>query len=93
MENPRKFRNYNFKNSSNLSSMRWTVDYPEDFVFVAEIFKALYREDRIFTMGDILALLKNNPELSKINAKHVDKVIIGNIRSRVYHRIKKTENI
>lgn len=93
LENPKKFRIYNLKNPINLSlSMRWTVDYPEDLVFVRKVFKALYRKDKIFTMIDILKFLKKNPEISKINEKRTDKTIVHGFRSRPYHSMIKKLN-
>jgi spore coat polysaccharide biosynthesis protein SpsF len=88
MENPKKFRIYNFKNSINLSSMRWTVDYPEDLVFIREIYKTFDKKNKIFTIADILNFLKKNPPISKINAKWANKTVIaGDIRHGVLKRI------
>jgi len=89
MENPEKFQIYNLKNPVNLSAMRWTVDYPEDLVFVRKIFKALDRKDKIFTMTDIFKFLKKNPKISKINENRIDKAIARNIRNSAYHLIIK----
>lgn len=91
MENPEKFRIRNLKNSVNLSSVRLTVDYPEDLILVGEIFKAL-GEKNDFTADDIVKFLKENPHISKINANRIDKTIIGNIRSGVYHKLKLLDN-
>lgn len=93
MENPDKFRIYNLENSVDLSSMRWTVDYPEDLVFVREVFKALDKENKIFTMADILSFLKKNPRVVKINEKRIDKAVVGGIRSGAYQKLKKSNNI
>ena len=88
-ENSDKFRIYNLKNPVDLSSMRWTVDYPEDLVLVREIFKALDKKDKIFTMTEIVNFLKKNPQISEINAKRRDRVIVGGIRSHAYYELKK----
>jgi len=72
-EHPEKYRLGNVVNDEDLSQMRWTVDYPEDLDFVTEVYKRLYREDRVFLMEDILELLKKHPELMKINEVHVGK--------------------
>ena len=48
---------------------RWTVDEIEDFVFVTEIYKALYQANPTFQMSDILQFLKENPETVEINKK------------------------
>ncbi len=93
MERPREFRIYNLKNSTDLSSMRWTVDYAEDLVFVRKIFKALEKKKRIFTMDDILLFLKKNPQILKINARKSDMIIVKGIRSGVYQKLKKNKNI
>lgn len=89
MENPKKFKIYNLKNSADYSFLRWTLDYPEDMVFIKKIFKALGQNNKIFCAKDILEFLKKNPELKKINEKRIDKVIVRNIRSGVYHSLLK----
>lgn len=65
------FRIQNLPFDRDLSSHRWTVDFPEDMELVRQIFAALDRPDRIFHMADVLSLLEKHPELSKINARHV----------------------
>jgi len=53
--------------------MRWTVDYPEDFLFVEKVYEELYPENPDFSSKDILALLKRKPQLCLINADHLSK--------------------
>lgn len=48
---------------------RWTVDEPEDFELVTEIYEALYHKDPYFTTEDIIHLLTQRPDLKKINAR------------------------
>ena len=67
VENPDKFRIANIENETDLSGMRWTVDYKEDLDFVREIYKMLYEHDRVFHMEAILELLRQNPILLEIN--------------------------
>jgi spore coat polysaccharide biosynthesis protein SpsF (cytidylyltransferase family) len=50
-----------------LSAMRWTVDEPRDFEFVSRVYEALYPSDPAFTTEDVLALLRQKPELMEIN--------------------------
>lgn len=57
----------------NRPDVRMTLDYPEDFEFVKEIFDRLYSAERIFTLYDILDLLEKEPKLLEIN-KSVQKV-------------------
>jgi spore coat polysaccharide biosynthesis protein SpsF len=88
MENPKKFKIYTLKNGKNLSFLRLTVDYPEDFKLAKIIFSRLHKEDRVFSLKDILALLKKEPALIKINEKRVDKGLLNNIRSAEFHSLK-----
>jgi spore coat polysaccharide biosynthesis protein SpsF len=72
--------NYIFENSDQFPSIdisldkpelqRWTLDYIEDYTFMKEIFSHLYKFGKIFYMNDILNLLKDHPELKKINLMH-----------------------
>ncbi len=65
------FKTFNFENEKDYSEMRWTVDEPEDFEFIKEVYKNLYHKKEIFLMKDILELLKEKPELMKINSKFI----------------------
>lgn len=52
----------------NLNDQRWTIDEPEDYQFISEIyhhFIPLGKE--YFTSEDILAFLREHPEVSEIN--------------------------
>lgn len=64
---PDKFRIGSFTNNENLSSLRWTVDEPEDFEFVSHVYETLYPTKPEFRMSDILDLIKTNPDFSKKN--------------------------
>ena len=48
--------------------IRMTLDYPEDFQFFKEIFARLYRPGEIFTLQEIITLLKKNPQIMMINS-------------------------
>lgn len=50
--------------STDLSSMRWTVDYEEDFEFVKNIFKNFVGKESTFSLQDVLNLLQSHPELN-----------------------------
>lgn len=65
--NPDKFRVANVENDRDLSGLRWTVDYPEDFEMVRLIFENLYQKKGVFLMDDVIKLLKKKPEIAKIN--------------------------
>ena len=47
--------------------LRWTVDEPEDLVFVEKIFSALYPGKPDFSYGDVLDVLREHPEWEQIN--------------------------
>ena len=47
------FKTYNFKNNTDLSDLRWTLDTLNDLKFVEEIYNRLYNsEKKIFLMND-----------------------------------------
>ena len=53
---PEMFRLGNAAHEIDLSKLRWTVDVPEDFDFVANVYEALYLSNPAFTTDDVLAL-------------------------------------
>ncbi len=65
-----RFKIGNFKNTVDLSGLRWTVDEPVDLTMVNRIYKALYPQNPAFTFKDILGFLDKNPELKTINTKY-----------------------
>jgi spore coat polysaccharide biosynthesis protein SpsF len=71
-QHPELFCLHSFTNNVDLSDRRWTLDTPEDWRFIEAVYKALYREGTIFTTADVLKLLKERPDLAKLNA-HVEQ--------------------
>ncbi len=51
-----------------LGHHRWTLDEPEDYRFLQELFRRLYRPGEIFLTADILGVLEREPELMRINS-------------------------
>jgi spore coat polysaccharide biosynthesis protein SpsF len=49
-------------------SHRFTIDYPADYEFVKAVYEALFPINPYFGLGDILALLKQRPDLYALNA-------------------------
>lgn len=47
--------------------IRLTVDTPEDFRLIQEIFKRLYKPGKIIELREVIGLLKQHPELREIN--------------------------
>ena len=67
-KNPSKFKNRHFDFDKDLSSLRWTVDEPEDFILIEKIYQNLYKDNPLFLTDDILNLLQKQPELTKVNS-------------------------
>ena len=76
-KNPNLFNILNISNSKDLSKLRWTLDYEEDYIFVKKIYEELYIENEIFLMNDILKLINKNPKLQEINSKYINHHNIG----------------
>ena len=51
-------------------TLRFTVDYPDDQAFVAEVYDALWDPRRPFDLADILMLLEDQPEIMNLNSRY-----------------------
>jgi len=71
--NTEQFRIFEVNNDTDLSSLRWTVDTPEDFEFVSQVYH--HFGENTFSWIDILDLLNQNPELQDINKNIKQKEI------------------
>jgi spore coat polysaccharide biosynthesis protein SpsF len=72
-ENPGLFRIGNIEWETGLDysmTHRWTIDYWEDYLFIKEIFEALYKENSDFGLYDILKYIRLHPEVRAINEKY-----------------------
>ena len=76
LKNQNKFKVKNIKNKIDLSSLRWTIDTAEDFLMAKRVYEELYHNNKFFLMDDILELLKNNPDIAKINNNIKQKVFL-----------------
>lgn len=65
--NPTLFKLVSLEYKEDLSGKRWTLDEPSDYEFIKIIYNNLHRNDRIFSMDDILKFLKENPCIEKVN--------------------------
>ena len=67
--NPELFTLYNVvaPDSARLPDLRLTLDTEEDLRLITAVFEALYPENPLFSLGDILAFLVQNPDLRNIN--------------------------
>jgi len=73
IENKNNYSVIEIENDKDMSNFRWTVDYQEDLEFVRVVFQNLYTEHKIFGMSEILELLNEKPEISRINSKYDSK--------------------
>jgi spore coat polysaccharide biosynthesis protein SpsF len=67
------------------STHRWTIDFPEDYEFIRKIYEELYFKNSEFKLNDILALLKQKPELTQINSRYVGKYWYENYLDELTH--------
>ena len=66
-QNPALFSIFKYNIEEDLSQYRLTVDYPEDMEVIKAIISALYPQDHLFTMEDIVIFLKKRPEIHRLN--------------------------
>lgn len=62
-----RFRTFNVVHGTDLSALRWTVDEPEDFAFVSDVYERLHPRNPEFGMQDVLDLLRIRPQLGDVN--------------------------
>jgi len=67
-KHPEQFTIGHYTREPSLGHLRWTVDEPEDFEMVRQIYEALYPINPSFTTRDILALLKESPNMMRLNS-------------------------
>jgi len=63
---PGIFMTHFVRNSADLSGKRWTLDNPEDFKFIAAVYRA-FKGRGMFGMDEILKMLAKRPALEKMN--------------------------
>jgi len=68
--------------------IRMTLDYPEDYKFFKAVFNELYRPGKVFTLKEILALLRRKPHIVEIN-KHLQKKYAEHIQKHSEVKLKK----
>lgn len=67
--NPERFRLANVSHTEDLSTLRWTVDTAADLELVRAVYSHLSpTATRRFGMAEVLALLRQRPELQLLNA-------------------------
>ncbi|MCD1260833.1 glycosyltransferase family protein [Paenibacillus athensensis] len=71
-QNPHRFSLACFTSENNYSEQRWTLDTPEDWDFIHEVYSKLKVPGVLSGWKDILRIVEKNPELLKINA-HIEQ--------------------
>ena len=61
---PDLFRQTFFSQGPDEGDVRWTVDFPHDYAFVAAVYDALYPANRAFTSDDVRAFVRSRPDLA-----------------------------
>jgi spore coat polysaccharide biosynthesis protein SpsF len=71
-ERPGRFRlgNVEWDGGVDLSmTLRFVLDYPEDYEFASRVYEELYDDRPRFGTADVLSLLERKPEIAAINAR------------------------
>lgn len=68
--NPSQYSLMPLRHLTDLSKLRWTVDYPADLEFARAVFSKRWSKDRVFRWHEVLSLVQANPEIAAINAEH-----------------------
>ncbi len=66
-----RFKVANVDAPEDFSQQKWSVDRPEDLAFVRAVTTRLSSNGGLFHLGDVLELLRREPELARINQKSV----------------------
>lgn len=66
-QNPDQFRIAIYKNAINYSQHRWTLDTPEDWKLIQQIYKHLYKPGHVFGWTEVLGLMEKYPDLVRLN--------------------------
>ena len=53
---------------------RWTLDYPEDYIFIKAVYEELYPTIPHFTSAEVMDLLRRRPDIHALNANHAGYV-------------------
>ena len=75
--NPKRFRLHGVTNEADYSSMRWTVDTPEDLAFVRRVYEHFDHDH--FSWREVFSVLEQHPEWLEINRNVQQKVISGGV--------------
>lgn len=66
---PERFRQHGVRAEQDWGGKRWTLDNPEDYVFLQALYTALLGDNEFFGMTETLAYLARHPELEALNGQ------------------------
>jgi spore coat polysaccharide biosynthesis protein SpsF len=70
----KRYPRYHLRYKKNVSKIRLTLDYPEDFKLIRLVYNYFKKKRKQnFNVDDIVKIFIANPELLKINAHHIDE--------------------
>ncbi len=75
-QQPDLFSTDGLTNDRDWSEYRWTLDAEDDWTLIEEIYTRLFSPGRLFTTGEVVALMDRHPELVLLNA-HVEQKKLG----------------
>jgi len=79
---PTRYDIGNYRNATDLSGLRWTVDEEVDFQLITGIYAGLYPKNQDFRMNDILAFLEEHSHLKTVNAQfHRNEVMEKSLKN------------
>ena len=61
---PERYSLQGYAQDADEGELRWTVDLPEDFAFMTEVYDALYPSDPAFSSDDVRRFLASRPDLA-----------------------------
>jgi spore coat polysaccharide biosynthesis protein SpsF len=73
-QNPGIFRLLSIKGGADHSRHRWTLDTPEDLLFLQSVYDHFEGRDN-FSWLEVLDLVESNPEIARINSHVIQKVL------------------
>lgn len=66
-EEGRGFRIENYVGERDYTHLRWTLDTPEDYILISQIYDYLYPRNKAFQYADVLSAYEQNPHWIDIN--------------------------
>ncbi len=66
---PERYRLEGLHQAAEEGEVRWTVDLPEDYAFMAMVYDALYAGDPAFTSEDVRAFVRGRPDLAMLGGE------------------------